>query len=300
MKPRYVECRVVWLLREDKNRAIALAILAAVLFAIMTAAIKLFSSTYPTGQILFLRNLFALIPALVIVALAGGVSVLRTRRIVAHVLRSFFGITSMLCLFASFRYMRLTDALAINFMAPLILTLLSKFVLRDPVGPVKWTAVVIGFCGVLVIIRPGWGAFQSAGFLALLSAVFNAIGLLTVRQLGATEAAATTLFYFSAAGAVFTAGLALPGWQFVPLADVPGFLLIGITGGVAQYFTIEALRLARPSVVTPVQYTLLAWAIILDFIVWSVVPDMLAVLGMAFILVGGSLIFLPARYRADQ
>jgi len=239
-------------LGRDGNRAIAFAVIAAVLFAVMNATIKLFSPRYSTGQILFLRNLLALAPACLVLMLVGA-RALRTERLGAHVLRSFFGISSMFCLFASFRSMRLTDALAINFMAPLILTVLSKIVLRDPVGPLRWTAVAMGFCGVLMIVRPGVGVFQWAAVLALLSALFNAMGLLAVRQLGATEAAATTLFYFSAAAAVFTAPAAVPGWQPVPVADAPGFLVIGLTGGAAQYFTIEALRLARPSVVTPVQ-----------------------------------------------
>jgi drug/metabolite transporter (DMT)-like permease len=278
----------------DARRAVLWALLAAALFAVMNAGIKLYSQHYSTGQILFLRNLLALIPAIVIVALYGGVAILRTKRLGAHVLRSVFGVLSMFCLFASFRYLRLTDALAINFMAPLILTLLSKLLLRDAVGPLKWTAVGLGFCGVLAIVRPGMGVFEVAGLLALLSAVCNALGLLTVRQLGATESAATTLFYFSAASALFTAGFALPGWQPVPIERVPGFLVIGITGGVAQYLTIEALRLARPSIVTPIQYTLLIWVGLLDFVVWAALPDPAAIFGMALILAGGSLILLPA------
>lgn len=136
--------------------------------------------------------------------------------------------------------------------------------------------------------------------LAVASAAFNALGLLAVRQLGATEASATTLFYFSASSAVLTAGLGWANWRPIAAGDVTLVLLIGLSGGLAQYLTIETLRIAPPSVVTPVQYSFLVWASIFELLLWAVWPDSISSVGIALILFGSYMNFSSPDRRKNE
>ncbi len=193
-------------------------LVAVVLFSCMDALIKYASEDYPTGQIIFFRNLFAFVPVIYFLRQAGGLSALRTRRPRDHILRGIVGVTAMGLVFTAFKLLPLGEAVALTLSGPIFLTALSVPLLGEKVGLRRWSAVIAGFIGVLVMTRPGAGLFNPAALFALGGAVFYALAMISVRWLSATEPAATTVFYFTlfatAAGA-----LTLPfQWQTPTLA----------------------------------------------------------------------------------
>jgi drug/metabolite transporter (DMT)-like permease len=220
---------------------------------------------------------------------AGGLSALRTRRPRDHILRGIVGVTAMGLVFTSFKLLPLGEAVALTLSGPIFLTALSVPLLGEKVGLRRWSAVIAGFIGVLIMTRPGAGLFNPAALFALGGAVFYALAMISVRWLSATEPAATTVFYFTlfatAAGA-----LTLPfQWQ---TPDLSGFCLlagIGLIGGVAQMAMTQAFRMAPASIIAPFEYLALVFAGTIGYLVWREVPD-------AFVLVGSAVVIASGLY----
>jgi drug/metabolite transporter (DMT)-like permease len=218
---------------------------------------------------------------------AGGVSALRTKRPRDHILRGIVGVTAMGLVFTAFKLLPLGEAVALTLSGPIFLTALSVPLLGEKVGLRRWSAVIVGFIGVLVMTRPGAGLFNPAALFALGGAVFYALAMISVRWLSATEPAATTVFYFTlfatAAGA-----LSLPfQWQ---TPDLGGFCLlagIGLIGGVAQMAMTQAFRLAPASIVAPFEYLALVFAVGIGYAVWQEVPDIYIFIGSAIVIGSG-------------
>jgi drug/metabolite transporter (DMT)-like permease len=277
------------------------AMLAAVLlFSCMDALIKHAAADYPVGQIVFFRNLFAFIPVFYFVRQAGGPAVLRTRRLGGHVLRGIVGVTAMACVFTAFKLLPLGEAVALTLSGPIFLTALSVPLLGEKVGVRRWSAVAVGFVGVLVMTRPGSGVFDPVALFALFGALFYALAMISIRWLSSTEPAATTVFYFTlfatAAGAA-----SLPfGWQ-TPTAA--GFLLlagIGLIGGLAQMAMTEAFRLAPVSIIAPFEYLALVFAVGFGYLFWDEVPDVYIFGGAALVVAGGLYILHRETVRSRR
>jgi drug/metabolite transporter (DMT)-like permease len=276
-------------------------IAAVLLFSCMDALIKRASADYPTGQIVFFRNLFAFIPVFYFLRQAGGIAVLRTKRPRDHILRGIAGVTAMGLVFTAFKLLPLAEAVALSLAGPIFLTALSVPMLGEKVGLRRWSAVIAGFIGVLVMTRPGAGVFDPTALFAVGGALFYALAMISIRWLSSTEPAASTVFYFTLF-ATAVGALSLPfQWQ---TPDVPGFLLlagIGLIGGIAQMAMTQAFRLAPASIVAPFEYLALVFAVSLGYLFWSEVPDSYILAGSA-IVVGSGLYILhreTARRRGQ-
>jgi drug/metabolite transporter (DMT)-like permease len=260
---------------------------AVLLFSCMDALIKAASADYPTGQIVFFRNLFAFIPVFYFLRQAGGIAVLRTRRPRDHILRGIVGVTAMGLVFTAFKLLPLAEAVALTLAGPIFLTALSVPLLGEKVGFRRWSAVIAGFIGILVMTRPGAGLFDPAAFFALGGAVFYALAMISIRWLSATEPAATTVFYFTLFATIVGA-LTLPfQWQ---TPDVDGFVIlagIGLIGGIAQMAMTQAFRLAPASIVAPFEYLALVFAVGLGYAFWDEVPDAFIIAGSAIVIASG-------------
>jgi drug/metabolite transporter (DMT)-like permease len=279
--------------RRDKLRGVLIILLAVVLFSCMDALIKLISATQPTGQIIFFRNCFAFLPLSFFIRRAGGLRVLRTRHIRQHLLRAFFGITSMGCGFLSFALMPLADSVAIGMSAPIFLTALSVPLLGEKVGWRRWAAVIAGFLGILVITRPGMGVFGAGALLALAGSALYALAIVQIRKMPASETAATTVFFFSVVAT--GAGAASLPWQWVapsPLILL-GLISIGLVGGLAQMALTVAYRIGPVSLVSPFEYTGLIFATGFGYAIWGQIPDRFVFLGAA--IVAGSGLYILHR-----
>ncbi|CAO3426584.1 DMT family transporter [Azospirillum endophyticum] len=283
---------------ENVRLGILSMLLAMVLMTMMNALAKILAETYPLGEVTFFRNLFALLPAVAMVAAAGGRSCLRTDHWQGHLWRAVVGLVSMVLLFWAYHLMPLANAVAISYSAPLFLTALSVPLLGERVGPFRWAAVVVGFVGVLIMVQPGAGMLDRGALVALIAAVCFALAMIAMRQLGRTEKPVTTVFYFTVISASLSA-LALPfGWTTPDGHALALMAAMGIAGGGAQYFSTRAYSLARAVVVGPFSYASLIYATILGWVVWGDVPAPHVIIGATVVIGSGLLILYRETRRA--
>jgi len=275
--------------RADRIRGIRLRVVSISCFALMAAMAKLANSRGAgTLEILFYRNGMAL-PVIIGVLLAGpGLRSVRTSRPWAHLSRAGIGIGSMLMTFQGLAMLPLADANAIGFSAPLFATLLSALILSEPVHRHRWTAIAIGMVGVLIVMRPGGHHAPLAGLLMALGGAFSsAFATITIRQIGATEPATTTVFWFTLAGTIATA-LAMP---FAARGHDPltwgALMMTGLAGGAAQVAMTSSLRHAPVSVVAPFDYLSLPWSIFYGWLLFSAAPSGTTLAGGLLIVASG-------------
>ncbi|HEY0438095.1 MAG TPA: DMT family transporter, partial [Phenylobacterium sp.] len=232
----------------------------------------------PVFEIILFRNAFAFVPLGLWIWRTTGPSVLKTRRPLGHLTRSAIGLTGMVCGFSAVQHLALTEATAFNFASPLFMTALSALVLREAVGRHRWAAVVVGFVGVLIMVRPGPGLFAPGHHsllgvsLALAGALCSAGAMVAVRQIATTEKGPTIVFYFTAAGTLMGAVGSLVHWVTPDATTLALLILGGLIGGVGQLLLTEAVRVAPVGVVAPFDYTQLVWATGLGFLVWGDLP----------------------------
>ena len=262
-------------------------LVAVFLFAIADALAKWLGQSYEPIQIVFLRYVFGLIPVALLVWHGGGLGALRTRRPVMHGLRALVTFTALLLLFTGLRRLPLAEAISVAFTAPLFVTALSGPLLGEPVQARHWAAVLVGFLGALIVIQPGTGGFQVESLIVVASALCFALSALITRRMSRTETNVALLAYTT-----IGAGLAsLPIMPFVWRPPAPDhlwlFLAIGLIGGTAAYFVIQAYRNAPPAIVAPFDYTALIWAALFGWIVWQDRPEPPVWLGAAIIAASG-------------
>ena len=269
---------------------------AVVIFTAMDAVIKGVSEIFPTGQLVFFRNLFAFAPILIFMANQGGIS-LRTRHLGGHLLRGLFGVSAMYCYFLSYRLLPLSEAIALGLSGPIFLTILSIPFLGEKVGIRRWSACIVGFVGVLIMTRPGAGVWQAAALVPLLAAVFYALAMISIRKLTGTERSGTIVFYFTVfatcAGLVTAPlGAVWPELAWVWPADLSLWaivILIGLMGGCGQILITIAFRCAPVSVVAPFDYMALVYGFILGFMFFAELPD-------AYLIIGGAIVVMSGIY----
>jgi drug/metabolite transporter (DMT)-like permease len=273
--------------RENIVRGILYYCASVVVAAIMSVGIKWLSDLYPAVELTFFRSLFGMIPALVFVRRAGGVATLRTQRPVGHFLRSGAWVLSFICSFLSLHFLTLATSIAFSFLAPLFMTILSVPMLGERVGIHRWTAVLVGFVGVLFMARPSGDVFQIGALFGLSNAFFWAIGSLSVRQLTRTETSSSITFYTHFFSTLIL-GAALPFFWTVP--SWQGLLAmgaLGLLGGFSQFWATQALSYAPAAAVAPFNYTQMIWAIIFGFIVWGDLPTLNLMIGVAIVVTSG-------------
>ncbi|AWK89671.1 EamA/RhaT family transporter (plasmid) [Azospirillum thermophilum] len=266
-------------------------LIAMALMTVMNALAKSLAESYPLTEVTFFRNLFALVPAAAMVA-AGGRQCLRTTHPLGHAWRSVIGLTSMLLLFWSYHLMPLANAVAISYAAPLFVTALSVPLLGERVRAHRWSAVGVGFIGVLVMVRPSGEAIDSGALVALAAAFSYALAMIAMRQLGRTERPVTTVFYFTLICTVLT-GLTLPFAWVTP--DWHGFALMalmGLAGAGSQYFSTRAYSLAPAVVIGPFSYSGLLWATLLGWLMWGDVPTPVVLTGAGIVILSGLIVLL--------
>lgn len=252
----------------------------------------------PVLEIIFFRNLLAFVPLGLYIARTTGFSVLKTRRPGGHLARSMIGLVGMVCGFSAVQHLPLTEATALTFAAPLFMTALSALVLKEVVGRHRWGAVIVGFIGVLIMVRPVPGHFNPVGVaLALGGAVGSAGAMVAIRQIAATEKGPTIVFYFTLAG--MTLGLigSLFHWVTPDRLTLTVLIVGGLIGGIGQLFLTEALRVAPVGVVAPFDYTQLIWAAGFGYFVWGEFPRSQTIIGALVVAASGVYILHREIYR---
>jgi drug/metabolite transporter (DMT)-like permease len=245
---------------------ISLKVLSALAFTVMSAGIKHVSATYPTGEIVFFRSAFAILPLLAWLSWRGDlIGAVRTSNLRGHLLRGIISSCGMFAGFVSLAYLPLSDAVAIGYASPLIVVALAALILKETVRAYRWTAVVVGFIGVLFMLMPHLSAGALAGGLsngpavgalfALLGAVCSAGATIQVRRLLKTERTGAIVLYFSLMTTFLGLVTIVLGWRMPGAGDAALLVVIGILGGIGQILLTQSYRYADASLVAPFEYT---------------------------------------------
>jgi drug/metabolite transporter (DMT)-like permease len=266
---------------------ILMMIAATVLFAGASAASKWLVAEYPVGEVLFLRSLASLIGGAAVILPVTGLSVFATRRPRDHLARGLSQSISQLALLLAFSLMPLAGAVAINFSAPLFSALVSIVWLRETAGPARWTALLVGFFGVLVVSHPGTDSLTLGALFALGNAIMYGTVTVAVRGMTRTESSNTLLMWQLTTIAFFHSFLLLFGWKWPAPADAGMLFASGFANAVGQYFWTQALRLAPATAVSPFYYLMLVWALVIGFLVWGDVPSTGLLIGSVIVVASG-------------
>lgn len=274
----------------------AFKIASTVVFGAMLIVVKLLGDRVPAGEVVFFRSAFAVIPVVALVAWQGQLrSGLRTSRPGGHVLRSVYGVTAMSLWFAGIQRLPLADGLAITYAAPLLVVALAAIFLGEVVRIHRWSAVGVGFLGVLVVLSPHLGDVSHIGtdkgaagaVMCFFSAAFMALAQIEVRKLTSTEATGAIVIYFSIGSALF-ALLTLPfGWVMPSPGDLVLLVACGLTGGVGQILLTLAYRHSDASVIAPLEYASMIWALAAGIALFDEVPSASMLIGTLIIVASG-------------
>jgi drug/metabolite transporter (DMT)-like permease len=276
-------------LRQNRLLGIGLRVGAATSFGFMAAAIKLGSEAgVSLPELAFYRFAFGLPPLLAWMALTGNFGAWRTKRPLAHLGRGAIGLSTMVLAFAALTYLPLAESATIGFVAPLFSVILSALILSEPVGRHRWSAVILGFVGVLIVMGPAGGALPPAGLAIALAAAFGVAGVtITIRTIARTESMPTIVLWFTLFAMAAT-GLLMPFFGQAHDARTWAILAaLGLFGGLGQLFLTSALRFAPVSVVVPFDYTQLLWAVLLGWWLWDTRPPPSTWIGAAVIVASG-------------
>jgi drug/metabolite transporter (DMT)-like permease len=291
-------------------RAIGFLIAAIFVYSLHDVIIKWISGKYPVHEIVLIRSSFAVIPLLVIARLEGGFHLLRTTHFALQIFRAFLMFASFMTYYLALAALPLAETVSLFFSAPLFITILSVTVLGEKVELGGWLAVLAGFLGVVVMLKPGSKMINPAAFLALVSAVLYSTGSILTRRLGQTESGVALAFYPIIAYIVFSSmvGIALRsapvlpqshpsvafllrGWQVPDRGDLFLLILLGLIAALGFYFLSQAYRLAPPSAIAPFEYTAVPLSVVLGYIFWKDILGPQSVIGIVLIVSSGLYIF---------
>lgn len=271
---------------------IALMCVGVACLSFNDALAKALTATYAPIQILFLRNIIALPVAILIALRMGGRGALRSYRPAAHLLRGILWVSAATTFFTGLSMLGLAEATTLVFAAPVFITALSALLLREPVSWRRWIAVLVGFAGVLVVIRPGSAAFQAASLYPLATAFLYALLMIGSRWVDPRESMWTVMLYLVGAGALFSALPAMFFWTPVAAGDLWRFIALALFGTAGMTLMTQAFRVAPAALVAPFDYTALIWATAVGWLIWNEVPDMFTYIGAAIIIASGLFIVL--------
>lgn len=271
--------------------------IAVAAFSFMDALLKLFSAHYPPMQVAFLRAAASLPILLLPLWWQGRLAELRPTRPWLHLARGLLGVAMLGTFIAALREAPLASVYSLYMFAPLLIAALAAVFLGERVGLGCWVAIVVGFVGVLVILRPRpEGMPLAAGLAAFVSALCYAVAVLLARVLTRTEHTAAVVFSFLAVMATVAGALALHGWVPVDPAHWGLVAAVGVFGAAGQHHITVAFKHAPAAVVAPVEYTALLWGIGLDRVFWSVVPDATMLAGAALVVAAGAYVAWRERH----
>ncbi len=281
-------------------KGIALILASTIFLGTSDVTAKYLSATLPSIEITWIRFLtFALIMAPAMLP-GSPLFALQTKRPGLQLLRGAALLGSSLFFISGLRFLPIAEASATGFVSPLFVTALSIFFLGEKVGLRRWLATAVGLVGVIIILRPGSGAFHPAAFFPIVSALAWACTLIMTRIMSGSERAVTIMSYSSIAGVCILTALVPFVWVAPTWHDIMFGIFIGIASTVGQWIVVLAFRYADASVLAPFSYTQLLWVSILGFLIFGELPDVWTVTGAAFIVASGLYTAHRERVRHSQ
>jgi drug/metabolite transporter (DMT)-like permease len=287
-------------IKHERLAGIAAMLTGVAAFSFMDAGLKLLTAHYPSAQVAALRGLSALPVVFVWALYAGGAGQLIRVRWPLHLVRGVLSVLMMVSFTYGLKSLSLARTYSLFFIAPTLIAVLSILLLGERVRRAQWIAIAVGFAGVLIVLKPDASGFGWAGSLAVLgTALCYALSSVLVKIIGRTDSTQSMVFWMTGMLALGATLLALPVWQ--PILQEHYLIIVGValTGAVGQWGITEAFKHAPAASVAPLEYSGLAWVIMIDLAVWSVVPSWRTLLGAGVIIASGiALVRQEARHTA--
>ena len=278
---------------------IGFMLMALFLFALNSAAGKWLVAKYPVGEFMLIRSSFTLLFLSPFIWRAGRAAFANAPKPGVQVLRVVLASLEVAMFFWAVSYLPLADTTTFYLAGPIYVTALSVLLLRERVGWRRWTAVLIGFTGVVIALRPSSSSFTLPALIALAGSVTYALVMITTRVLRQTNDIMLMTTYFIGAVAFGVATVPF-GWVTPSAHDVLFLAGVGFANIVAQFCVIRSLKLASASVVVPYQYTLIVWSVVFGWLMFAELPDVYTVVGAAIIVVAGLYIFWREQAKARE
>ena len=259
-------------------------------FSLMDVLVK-WSDAYPVGQVLFFRGFCGIIPILFLIPRDRFLDFYKTTRPLLHFKRCLSGLIALVAIFIALRNLPLATVVSITFAAPIFTTIFSIFLLKEKVGLYRWLAVFVGFVGIIVITEPG---FSSLNFYYIYPIIF-CLGLsyvaIAIRKLSTTEPVWLISFFFSFSIAILGLLSLFQGWVMPNFLDLFLLSMVGILGGLANLWLSQSYKYSEVSLVTPLKYLALVFAIIFGYFIWSEVPTLKTLMGALLVILSSFIIF---------
>ena len=265
-------------------------------FSLMDLIVK-WSVDYPIGQVLFFRGFFGIIFYFFIIPRNRFYNFYLTKRPGLHFLRCVSGLIALVAIFIALRKLPLATVVSISFAAPIFTTILSIFLLNEKVGIYRWVAVLIGFIGIMVITEPGISNLNIYYIFPIIFCLGLSYVAITIRQLSSTEPVWLISLYFSLSITILSFFTVPQGWVIPSFNDFILLSLIGMFGGVANLWLSQSYKYSEVSLVTPLKYLALVFAIFFGYFIWNEIPTIKALAGAFLVIVSTLIIFRREIYK---
>lgn len=288
--------------RAHQNRAligISLMIIGLALYPLSDAFVKHLMGTYSVHQTTFLRAITRLLPLLVTTYFQGGLlPVLGTKHPTRHLIRLSVNLAYTYAFMYAFSMRSLTVIYTLSYSSAFFMIILSALMLKETITKERWTALLLGMCGVLIAMRPGVDVFEMASYLVLIGSFLGALNKILIRQLAETEHSLAIAIYPNILMIVVTFPFLMNSWQPMPWEHLGLFAIVGGVTAAGQYAIAQALRYAECSILAPIDYSSFFWVVALDFIWWDTIPSVHSLIGTTIIAMSN--LFILYRSRSFQ
>jgi len=259
-------------------------------FSIMDLIVK-WSDSYPLGQVLFFRGFFGLVFYFFIIPRKRLKNFYYTKRAGLHFLRCLFGLIALISIFIALRNLPLATVVSISFAAPIFTTIFSIFFLSEKVGLYRWLAVIVGFIGIIIIAEPGFSSLNIYFIYPIIFCLGLSYVAIAIRQLSTTEPIWLIALNFSAAITLVSFFTIPFGWVMPDIKDLILLSFIGIFGGAANLWLSQSYKFSEVSLVTPLKYLALVFAIIFGYFIWDEMPSIKTLAGALLVIISSIIIF---------
>ncbi len=264
-------------------------------FSIMDLIVK-WSENYPIGEVLFFRGFCGMIPIFFLIPKERYFNFYKTNRPFLHFKRCVSGLVAIVAIFIALRNLPLATVVSITFAAPIFTTIMSIFFLSEKVGLYRWLAVLVGFIGILIISEPGFSSFNFYYIYPIIFCLGLSYVAIAIKQLSSTEPVWLIGLYFSFSIMIMSFFTLPQGWIMPNLKDLFLLCMVGILGGLANLWLTQSYKFAEVSLVTPLKYLALLFAIFFGYIFWEETPTIKTLLGAALVIISSIIIFRREIY----
>jgi len=267
-------------------------------FSLMDVIVK-WSEDYPVGQVLFFRGFCGIIPILFLIPKDRYLDFYKTTRPFLHFKRCLAGLIALVSIFIALRNLPLATVVSISFAAPIFITIFSIFLLKEKVGIYRWLAVLVGFVGIIFITEPGFSSLNLYYIYPIIFCLGLSYVAIAIRKLSSTEPAWLISFFFSFSIMLLSFLSFYQGWILPSLIDLFLLSMVGILGGLANLWLSQSYKYSEVSLVSPLKYLGLVFAIIFGYFIWDEIPTVKTLFGAALVIISTMIIFRREIYNKN-